>query len=251
MGRTQRHSANARRRAYLAKPTKSLTSADWREIRFTQRMIHPTFSNRQELSVFDMYFAVRYQLMNVSDIPAIRVFQDNDGKLWSVDNRRLWVMKKAQRGFNCEDLYTRQQEPSRFKEVDDKIRSLHGTQGEYVWFRSREPSDQIYRCCIKASRGRRLDAHIANDHLNVDLGQITLLTRCPIHHKDRIPCTCLTSCAGGTLKDMIQRRCQTLKQMMSNAKLKPSQEHVKLFEKFSNTITITPVCINLNVNNLL
>jgi hypothetical protein len=46
-----------------------------------------------------MYFAVKYQFMNVSDISAIRVFKGNDGKLWSVDNRRLWVMKKDQRGF--------------------------------------------------------------------------------------------------------------------------------------------------------
>ena len=238
MGRTKRHSANARLRAYLTKPTRSLTSADWREIRFTQRMIHPTFSNRKELSVFDMYFAVRYQLMNVYDIPAIRVFQDDDdGKLWSVDNRRLWVMKSARRGFHCEDLYTREQDPSRFKEVHDKIRSLHGTKGEYVWFRSRELEDQIHQCCIQASKNHRLDAHIANDHLNVNLEQITLLTRCPIHHEDPrcSSCTCLTSCVGGTLKAMVQRRCQTLKQVMVNAKLQPSQEHVQLFEKFATT----------------
>lgn len=232
MGRTKRHSANARRQAYLANPTGSLTSADWHQIRFTQRMIHPTFSNRKELSVFDMYFAVRYQLMNVSDIPAIRVFQDNDGKLWSIDNRRLWVMKKARRGFNCEELYRREQDPNRFKEVEDKIRSLQSTKGEYIWFRSRELPDQIYQCCIQASKHHKLDGHIANDHLNVDLEQITLLTRCPIHHKDRISCKCLKSCAGGTLKDMVQRRCQTLKQMMSNAGIEPSKEHVKLFEKF-------------------
>jgi hypothetical protein len=91
MGRTQRHSANARQRVSLLNPTKALTPADWSRIHFTQRMIHPSFSNRKELSVFELYFAVRYQFMNVSDIPAIRVFQDDDGKLWSVDNRRLWV----------------------------------------------------------------------------------------------------------------------------------------------------------------
>ena len=149
MGRTKRRSANARQRAYLINPTEVLTPADWCQIRFTQRMIHPTFSNRKELSVFDMYFAVRYQFMHVSHIPAIRVFKNDDGKLWSVDNRRLWVMKKARRGFNCENLYTREQDSNRFKEVEIKIRSLHGTNGEHVWFRSREPSDHDYICCIK------------------------------------------------------------------------------------------------------
>ncbi|CAF3792204.1 unnamed protein product, partial [Rotaria sordida] len=37
-----------------------------------------------------MYFAARYKFMNISDIPVIRVFKDNDEKLWSVDHRRLW-----------------------------------------------------------------------------------------------------------------------------------------------------------------
>lgn len=237
MGRTKRHSANARRRAYLANPTQPLTRADWSQIRFTQRMIHPTFSNRKELSVFDMYFAVRYQFLNVSDIPAIRVFKDDDGKLWSVDNRRLWVMKKARRGFNCEDLYTREQDPNRFREVEVKIRSLHGTNGEHVWFRSRESSDQVYLCCINASKRGKLDDHIANDHLNIDLEQITLLTRCPIHDKDSTICTCLTSYNFGTLKDMIRRRCQTIKQIMVNAQLELSQEQMKLFEQLENSMT--------------
>jgi hypothetical protein len=238
MGRTKRHSANARQQAYLMNPTQPLTSADWSKIRFTQPMIHPTFSNRKELSVFDMYFAVRYEFMDVSNIPAIRVFKDDNGRLWSVDNRRLWVMKRARRGFNCENLYTREQDPKRFQEVQYKIRSLHGKQGQHAWFRSREPEDQVYICCINASKRGKLDDHIAKDHLNIDLEQITLLTRCPIHYKDRILCICLTRSGSGTLKDMIRRRCQILKQIMANAQLEASEEQMKLFEQFENKTTI-------------
>ncbi|CAF4151374.1 unnamed protein product [Rotaria sp. Silwood2] len=175
MGRTKHHSANACRHAYLVNPTLSLTPSDWSQIRFTQRMIHPTFSNRKELSVFDMCFAVRYQFMDVSDIPAI-------------------LMKKARRGFNCEHVYTREQDSKRFQELEYKIQSLHGTKGEYVWVRSQELSDLIYLCCINASKRRELDNHIANDHLNINLEQLTLLTRCPIHYKYQKSCTCFTSC---------------------------------------------------------
>ncbi len=66
------------------------------------------------------------------------------------DNRRLWVMKKARRGFNCENLYTCEQDPKRFKEVENKIRSLHETKGEHILvsisrtFRS--SSSMLYEC---------------------------------------------------------------------------------------------------------
>lgn len=240
MGKTKQHSANARQRVYDSQPSRTLTRADWSQIRFTQRMIHPTFSNRKELTVFDMYFAVRYQLMDVSDIPPIRVFEDATGKLWSVDNRRLWVMKTARRGFHCENLYTREQDPKRFEELQCKIRSLHGATGEYVWFRSRELADSIHQCCITAYKRRQLDDHIATIHLNIDLRKMTLLTQCPVHYKDRVSCTCLTKENSGTLKNMIRYRCYTVQRIMTNAQLTPSNEYTKLFEKLGTITTNLP-----------
>lgn len=238
MGKTKRKSANARQNAYDRHPTRTLRERDWFQIRFTQQMIHPTFSNVKDLTVFDMYFALRYGLIDVSDIPPIRVFEDETGQLWSVDNRRLWVMKNARRGFNCEPLYTREQNPGRFKEVEYKIRSLQGKSGDYVWFRSREAADAVHQCCITASKRHHLDDHITNDHLNITSRQLILLTRCPIHYKDRtLSCSCLTKLNMGTLKDMIHRRCLEIERILNNAHLTISEEHKQLFEKFNTSTT--------------
>ncbi len=78
---------------------------------------------------------------------------------------------------------------------------------------------------MNASKRGKLDHHIANDHLNIDLKEVTLLIHCRIHYKDRISRPCLTNTSFGTPKDMIHRRCQIIKHIMVNAQIKLSKEH--------------------------
>jgi len=54
------------------------------------------------------------------------------------------------------------------------------------WFRSRELSDLVHLCCMNALKCSKLDQHIANDHLNIDLKEMILLRHFPIHYKDHI-----------------------------------------------------------------
>ncbi len=58
-------------------------------VRFTQTYIHTRFSNSNtSMDVFDTYFAIKFGLMPITELPPIRIY-DYGGHLWSIDNRRL------------------------------------------------------------------------------------------------------------------------------------------------------------------
>jgi hypothetical protein len=40
------------------------------------------------MDVFDTYFAIKFGLMPITELPPIRIY-DYGGHLWSIDNRRL------------------------------------------------------------------------------------------------------------------------------------------------------------------
>ena len=143
-----------------------LTKEDYPNIRYTQRNINSTFSNAKQMTVFEVYFAIKYALMDVSELPPIRVFKDADG-LWSIDNRRLWIMKKTNQ-FHCEGPYKPERSTSRYKEVVCKRRSLLGGTGRHVLFKN----CTTHMCCINAFNQGLLDVHTAEVHLKTTLSNI-------------------------------------------------------------------------------
>ncbi len=56
-------------------PVGPLTLDQLRSIRFTHIRIHPTFANASRMTVFEVYFAIKYGLMALSRLPPIRVFE--------------------------------------------------------------------------------------------------------------------------------------------------------------------------------
>jgi len=61
------------------------------------------------MSVFEIYFAIKYGLKSLSRLSPVRMFE-HEGQLWSVDNRRLLEMR-------LEDPYIQHQSPTRFQEL--------------------------------------------------------------------------------------------------------------------------------------
>jgi hypothetical protein len=53
--------------------------------------------------------------MDTSELPPIRVLKDADG-LWSIDNRRLWIMKQTNK-FHCEGPYTPERSASLYNDA--------------------------------------------------------------------------------------------------------------------------------------
>ncbi|CAF3291115.1 unnamed protein product [Rotaria socialis] len=184
----------------------SVTFDQLPSIRFTHLRIHPTFGNTKHMTVFEVYFAVKYNFMDLSRLPPIRVFR-HEGHLWSVDNRRLWVMRQVN-DWHIEGPYIERQSPIRFQEFTMKHRGLNGTSGEDVTFHRDAP----HECCIDAWKSGSLDEHIAVIHLNMTLDEVKLLSRC-ILHKEKCDCIYDEESNCRTLSGMINARKRRLNQI--------------------------------------
>ncbi|CAF3785621.1 unnamed protein product [Rotaria sp. Silwood1] len=216
---TSRRSAKKRRSTFRCyNELTPLTEQDYHQIHFTQPYIHATFSNAREMNVLETYFALKYKFMNASELPAIRVFKA-DEKLWSVDNRRLWAMKHANR-FHCEGPYSREHDSRRFNEVVIKRRSLRDGSGIHVQFHS----DASVMCCIMAFNQGLLDRHMAEIHFKTSLENIRFLADYII--PDYFVCN------RGSLYDRLRDKCLAVKRSMAQLYLRPNEEQQKMFELF-------------------
>ena len=66
------------------------------DVRFTQRSIANHFSDAYEaFSLEEAQDRIERGWMRASDFPPIQVYRDENGTLWSQNNRRLWVFRKA------------------------------------------------------------------------------------------------------------------------------------------------------------
>ena len=194
---------NSERRARARRATLDsdarLTKEDYSHIRYTQRNINSSFSNARQMNVFEVYFAIKYALMNISELPPIRVFKDAAG-LWSVDNRRLWIMKQTNE-FHCEGPYTPKGSTSRYKEVLMKRRGLLGGTGQHVLFKN----CMTHMCCINAFNQGLLDVHTAEVHLKTTLSNMIELTKFERHSSGFNK--------GATLQRRIVERCRSIRRM--------------------------------------
>ncbi len=190
-------------------PMESLTPDQLRSIRFTHIRIHPTFANASRMTVFEVYFAIKYSLMALSRLPPIRVFE-HEGNFWSVDNRRLWVMRQMNK-WHIEGPFTQRQSTARFREFIMKHRGLNGTSGEEATFHRDAP----HECCVDAWNSGSLDEHLAVDHLKMTLEEIKSLSKCVLHHEKDEQCCCVGNDESDcrTLTTMIQARRQRLDQL--------------------------------------
>jgi hypothetical protein len=189
-----------------------LTPDQLRSIRFTHIRIHPTFANASRMTVFEVYFAVKYGLMALSRLPPIRVFE-HEGYLWSVDNRRLWVMRQMNE-WHIEGPYMQHQSSTRFREFLMKHRGLNGTSGEEAIFHRDAP----FECCVDAWNNGSLDEHLAVDHLKMTLDEIKSLSKCVLHREKDEQCRCVGNDEPDCriLATMIHARQQRLDQMQQS-----------------------------------
>jgi hypothetical protein len=194
-------------------PMAPLTLDQLRSVRFTHLRIHPTFANVSNMTVFEVYFAVKYGLMALSRLPPIRVFA-HEGHLWSVDNRRLWVMRQMN-DWRIEGPFTERQSAVRFREFIMKNRGLNGTSGEEVTFHRDAP----HECCVDAWNSESLDEHLAVVHLKTTLDEIKLLSKCVLHHQNDEHCCCVGNDEPDcrTLSIMIHARRQRLDQTIQQS----------------------------------
>ncbi|CAF1964636.1 unnamed protein product [Rotaria magnacalcarata] len=89
-------------------------------------------------------------------LPPIRIYE-HDNHLWSIDNRRLWLMKE--RGmFKYEGPYTKEHSASRFIEFETKYASLRGASGNKIKFHQ----NPKHQCCIDAYENGILAEHLAD-----------------------------------------------------------------------------------------
>ncbi|CAF3948011.1 unnamed protein product [Rotaria sp. Silwood1] len=159
----------------LNDPPRKLEIDEISRIHFTQTHIHSRFSNNsQNMDVFDTYFTLKFGLMPIEELPPIRVYEHYN-KLWSIDNRRLWIMREAGK-FYYEGPYTQRHSMSRFMEFADKYKSLHGTSGKQVEFHSGDSS----ACCIEAWNSGILDEHEFNYHLGLTHNEMKFFIQCPL-----------------------------------------------------------------------
>jgi hypothetical protein len=184
-----------------------------RSIRFTHIRIHPTFANASRMTVFEVYFAVKYGLMALSRLPPIRVFE-HEGHLWSIDNRRLWVMRQMNT-WHIEGPFSQRQSSTRFREFIMKYRGLNDTSGEEVTFHRDAP----YECCVDAWNNGSLDEHLAVIQLKLTLDEIKVLSKCTLHHGTDEQCHCVGNDEPDcrTLSTMIHARRQRLDQLQKSA----------------------------------
>jgi hypothetical protein len=116
---TSKQRRAARLALLLEKPPRKLDATDLSRVRFTQTHIHTQFStNKLDMDVFDTCFAIKFDLISIKELPAIRIYE-YDGHLWSIDNRRLWIMRESGT-FYFEGPYTKGHSVSRFIELEGK-----------------------------------------------------------------------------------------------------------------------------------
>jgi len=194
-------------------PVGPLTLDQLRSIRFTHIRIHPTFANASRMTVFEVYFAIKYGLMALSRLPPIRVFE-YEGNLWSVDNRRLWVMRQMNE-WRIEGPFTQYQSSVRFREFIMKHRGLNGTSGEEVTFHRDAPLE----CCVDAWNSGLLDEHLAVDHVKMTLDEVKSLSKCVLHHEKDQQGDCIGNgeTDSRTLATMIYTRRQRIDQLQQSA----------------------------------
>ena len=190
-------------------PVGPLTPDQLRSIRFTHIRIHPTFANASRMTVFEVYFAIKYSLMALSRLPPIRVYVD-EGNFWSVDNRRLWIMRQMNE-WHIEGPFIKRQSATRFREFLMKHRGLNGTSGEEASFHRDAP----HECCVDAWNGGSLDEHLAVDHLKTTLDEIRSLSKCVLHLEEDEQCSCVGNDESDcqTLVTMIGARRQRLERL--------------------------------------
>lgn len=63
------------------------------DIRFTQDTGYSTFTDKRWLA--QTMYEIAQKKLNPQDLPLLRVCRSNDGRLWSLDNRRLYVLKEC------------------------------------------------------------------------------------------------------------------------------------------------------------
>jgi hypothetical protein len=85
------HAYHVSQFAILAHNT-GITCLDAKTIRFTQDSIASRFKNGNSLA--DTIAALKSGALKPGDLPPIRIFE-RDGKLWTLDNRRLYVFQEA------------------------------------------------------------------------------------------------------------------------------------------------------------
>lgn len=198
-----------------------LTEQEHGQIHYTQRYIKPRFSNSSPMNVFETYFAIKYKFMRVTELPPIRVFKA-DGQLWSVDNRRLWVMKNATK-FHCEGPFTREQDSVYFNELVIKRRSLRGGSGNHVQF----SDDPEHRCCIMAFQQGILDTHFAEVHLKISLEFIRALGK--YQYSDN-----LIIDENSSLQSRIHKRYDLLKRTLEIHHINPPEKLHQMVLAFNN-----------------
>jgi hypothetical protein len=226
---TSKQRRAARLALLLEKPPRKLDATDLSRVRFTQTHIHTQFStNKLDMDVFDTCFAIKFDLISIKELPAIRIYE-YDGHLWSIDNRRLWIMRESGT-FYFEGPYTKGHSVSRFMEFEGKHSSLHGTSGEQIQFHSDDPGT----CCIEAWNSDTLDEHEVTDHLGLTVDEFHFLTECPVHHL--FPCKCLEVIPDKTrttcLQQALSKRCQLIRQLVKEANLVLSASEKRLLNRF-------------------
>ena len=225
--------AKKRRNERLAllreKPPRELNDDDMRRIRFTQTQIHTQFSNNcSQMDVFDTCFAIKFGLMSVEELPAIRIYEYG-GHLWSIDNRRLWIMRES--GKYCyEGPYTKEHSVSRFMEFEYKYSCLHGTSGKNIQFHSKDPAT----CCRDAWNSDTLDGHEMIDHLELTVDEFRFLIQCPIHHSSS--CKCLEVIPDKTrtasLQQALSKRCRLIRQLVRKTNCTLNADEKQLLNRF-------------------
>ena len=232
----------------LAKPPRELSEYDMKRIRFTQTHIHTRFSTKQmSMDVFDTYFAIKFGLMSIRELPPIRVYEYG-GHLWSIDNRRLWIMRECGT-FYYEGPYTKEHSASRFMELQSKYSSLHGSSGKRVAFHSNDPG----QCCIDAWTSNTLDEHEIIDHLRLTLEEFAFLIKCPIDAHST-SCDCLQISANSQIRtnsliETLRKRCQRIRQLVNKSHIVLSKNKKRLLNRFNNK-NVEQLMANLHLSSI-
>jgi hypothetical protein len=219
----------ARLALLVEKPPRNIDISELNDVRYTQTHIHTQFSNNSlHMDVFDTYFAIKYDLIPIEELPPIRIYEYG-GHLWSIDNRRLWIMHEYG-SFYYEGPYTKDHSESRFMEFESKYSSLHGTSGKQIQFHSDDPGS----CCVDAWNLDTLDKHEITDHLKLTVDEFHFLTECPVHRLTS--CKCLKAVPNKTsttsLDQALSKRCQLIRKLVKDADLVLSRSKKELLNRF-------------------
>ena len=226
---TSKRGKAARLALLVKKPPRNIDVNELNDVRYTQTHIHTQFSNNSlHMDVFDTYFAIKFGLMPIKELPSIRIYEYG-GHLWSIDNRRLWIMHECG-AFYYEGPYTKGHSKSRFMEFKSKYSSLHGTSGKQIQFHSNDPGI----CCVDAWNSNTLDAHEITDHLKLTVDEFHFLIECPVHRLTS--CQCLKVVPNETsttsLHQALRKRCQLIRKLVKDADLVLSRRKKKLLNRF-------------------